>query len=228
MKKLIPFAIGLALSTTTLTAANSKYDCTASETAAYIKVNTASLQMPTGVSKPKDFTAALISAKEKENEGKSDEEKEESCMNIWSGDLDLNDEWEKIKEKMDNLSFDFSFSGEGGIMDKIRKAIKDEYDGMMEKIMEEYNKGICERFNEIDWKSVGDKSNEYFGGKMKSKYGFNPNDERWWETPLKKEMNGEMDNLGDYVFDPDELEEDINSETRKKIKEKDDDFWDDL
>ena len=37
-----------------------------------------------------------------------------------------------------------------------------------------------------------------------------------------------MDNLGDYIFDPKELEEDINSDTKRKIKEKDDDFWDDV
>jgi hypothetical protein len=228
MKKITPFALSLILSTSFLQAADYKYDCDAAETAAYINMNTVGLQMPSSITKPKEFTEALISTKKEEAANSANPEEEESCFNIWSGDVDLSDDWEKLKKKLSELDFDFSFTSFNLSLDDLLKKLGEEYDKALKNIEEELNKGVCERLAEVNWEKLGDDSAEYFGGKLDSKYGFNPNDANWWESPLKKELNGEMDNLGDYVFDPSELEEDINSDTKRKIKKKDDDFWDDL
>lgn len=231
MKK-TALAIGLLLSTTTMTLnaeEEKKYDCSASETANYIKVNTASLQMPSSISKPKEFTESLISTKKKEAENNPDSAEEaESCFNIWSGDVDLDNTWENLKKKFSELDFSFDLPSFSFSLDDLLKKAGAAYDKALGKVEEELSKGICERLANVNWKKLGDKSADYFGGKIDDKYGFNPNDEKWWETPLKNELNGEMDNLGDYVFDPNELKEDINDKTKRKIKEKDDDFWNDI
>jgi len=230
MKKIKLFALSLMFSTTTMYAADDldkKYDCTALETAAYINVNTVGLQMPSSITKPKEFTEALISAKKKEMENNPNSEEEESCFNIWSGDIELNREWERLKDQLSNLDFDFSFTGFSLGIDDLMAKLGEEYDRALADIESELNKGVCERLAEVDWGKVGDESADYFGGKINNKYGFNPNQANWWESPVKKELNGEMDNLGDYVFDPDELKEDVDSDTQRKIKKKDDEFWDD-
>ncbi len=90
------------------TYASKKYDCTNEELAAYIEQASAPLNMTTGISKPKDFTEALIQTRAEENAAAG---KEDECFNIWSGDIDLNEEWKKLMEAVDKINFDFSFSG---------------------------------------------------------------------------------------------------------------------
>lgn len=225
MKKKILF-ISMFLLASTPTFASKKYDCSNEELASYIEQASAPLNMTTGISKPKDFTEALIQTRAEENaaSGKKDE-----CFNIWSGDIDLDEEWKKLMEAFDKINFDFSFSGFGGfdfssILNKIGKL----YDKAMEDIMEELNKGFCERVSEVDWKKIGGEAKDYFVGKIDKKYGYDLDDDSWWSEAMKKEMKGEFGDIGEYVFDPDELSEDLDSETKRKLKKVDKDFWDDI
>ena len=223
MKKLLPLIISSTLTFNVLASTGEpKYDCTAEEVASYIKINTVSLSMPSSISNPDDAVQAIIDTRQKKAE-KNGESDEESCFTLWGDFPELEPiDWSKFQLP------DFDFSKFTSLIDVVMKKIEDEFDSLMEKLEEEMNKGICERLEEVDWAGLGDEAAEYFEGKIDDKYGVDLGDADWWEGPLKKELNGEMKNLGDYVFDPEELEEDINSETRRKIKQKDKEFWDEI
>lgn len=224
-KKILFISICLLLAAPSY-AETKKYDCTNEELASYIEQASAPLNMTTGISKPKDFTEALIQTRAEENAASG---KEDECFNIWSGDIDLNEEWKKLMDALDKINFDFSFSGFGGFdFSSILNNIGKLYDKAMEQIMEELNKGFCERVSAVDWSKIGGEAKDYFVGKIDKKYGFDLDDDSWWSDAMRKEMKGEFGDIGEYIFDPDELSEDINSETRNKIKKIDKDFWDDI
>jgi hypothetical protein len=225
MKKILPIIISSVLTFGALEATETpKYDCSPSELSSYIKVSTVGLSMPTSVSNPEDATQAIIETRKKQSEaegGPADGEEEE-CFTLWEGDTDWETKWDEYEFP------EFDFSKFGSMIDIVLAKIDEEFDKAMEKIEEEWNKSLCERIESVDWGKVRDASADYFGGKIDDKYGVDLAEADWWEGPMKKELNGEMKNLGDYVFDKEELKEDINSETTKKIKKKDDKFWDDI
>lgn len=229
MKKSIPFILGILISTSALSAQEKKYDCTPEEVLGYIKNNTVNLNMPSGVTKPKQFTEALIQTKQEEAAAGGGDGGEEECFNIWSGDIDLNEEWKELMEKLENLDFSFDFSIFGGLdLNALLSKIGEEFDKAMDGIMEELNKGVCERMAEIDWSSIGDAAGDYFTTKIDKYYDIDLSSDDWWSDEMKEALNGEMKDLGNYVFDPEELKEDIDSETKRKIKKLDDDFWEGL
>jgi hypothetical protein len=228
MNKLIPIAIGILLSTSLhAESTGKKYDCEPEELMGYIKLNTVNLSMPSSITKPEEFTEALIETRKAE--AAESGEDPEQCFNIWSGDIDLNEEWKELVDKLKDIDFDFDFSIFGGIdMDTILNKIGDKFDEAMDSVMEELDKGMCERLNEVDWSAAGDTASAYLTEKLDDKYNVDLASDDWWSDGLQDVLNNEMDDLGDYVFDSDELVEDIDSETKNKIRKVEDDFWDDI
>ncbi len=224
MKRSILTLIISSTLTFNVLAEEEKYDCNAMQVAQYIKENTISLSMPSSVSNPEDATQAIIDARQKsaEKKGGGEGDEEEDCFTLWGdGNLDPID-WSKFTLP------DFDFSKFTSLVDAVMESISNEMDRVMERIEEELNKGICERLEAVDWEGLGDDSAEYFEGKIDDKYGVDFGDKNWWEDPSEDLLNGEMKDLGTYVFDPEELKEDVNSETKRKIKKKDKEFWDEI
>lgn len=233
MKKIIPLTLGILLSTSAMAQTDKKYDCDAYEVKGYILQNTVNLSMPTSITKPKQFTEALIQSRTQETENKGGADgaagEDEQCFNIWTGDVDLNEEWLELMEKLEEIDFDFDFSIFGGFdLNAVLSQIGEQFDKAMDKVMEELDKGMCERLGEIDFSGFGKAVGEYTVDKLGEKYRVDLTSSAWYNEAIKKTLNSEMEDLGTYVFDPDELKEDINSDTKKKIRKVEDDFWNDI
>lgn len=228
MKKIIPLTIGVLLSTASFSLSaqsyDKKFDCDPLEVKGYIVQNTVNLSMPTSVTKPKEFTEALIQAKQEEG-GEDSEE----CVNIWTGDTDFSEEWKELLEQLKEIDFSFDFSIFGSIdFDTILNKIGEQFDEAMESVMKELDKGICERLGSLGVDDLTDTLVDYMNLKIDEHYDIDLASDDWWADGLQDVLNDEMDDLGDYVFDSDELKEDIESETKRKLREVDDDFWNDL
>lgn len=229
MKKIIPLALGILLSTSAAAQTNKKYDCDAYEVRGYILQNTVNLSMPTSITKPKQFTEALIESRMQAAENGEGSGDEEECFNVWTGDIDLSKEWAKLLKKLKEIDFDFDFSiFDGFDINKVLSKIGEEFDKAMEKVMEELDKGMCERLGGLNLEDLGKAAGDYAIGKLGDKYRIDLTSDTWYNEAMKSTLNSEMEDLGTYVFDTDELKEDINSDTKRKIRKIEDDFWNDL
>lgn len=229
MKKIIPLTLGILLSTSAMAQTDKKYDCDAYEVKGYILQNTVNLSMPTSITKPKQFTEALIESRMQEAESGGGTGDEEECFNIWTGDIDLNEEWAELLEKLNEIDFDFDFSVFGGFdLNKVLSKIGEEFDKAMDKVMEELDKGMCERLGDLNLGDFGKAVGEYTIGKLGDKYRIDLTKDTWYNEALERTLNSEMEDLGTYVFDSDELKEDINYDTKRKIRKVEDDFWNDI
>ena len=94
--------------------------------------------------------------------------------------------------------------------------------------MEELDKGMCERLGDLNLEDLGKTAGNYAIGKLGDKYRIDLTSDTWYNEAMKSTLNSEMEDLGTYVFDTDELKEDINSDTKSKIRKIEDDFWNDL
>ena len=229
MKKIIPLALGILLSTSAAAQTNKKYDCDAYEVRGYILQNTVNLSMPTSITKPKQFTEALIESRRQAAENGEGSGDEEECCNIWTGEIDLSEEWAELLKKLKEIDFDFDFSiFDGFDINKVLNKIGEEFDRAMEKVMEELDKGMCERLGGLNLEDLGKAAGDYAIGKLGDKYRIDLTSDTWYNEAMKRTLNSEMEDLGTYVFDSDELKEDINSDTKRKIRKIEDDFWNDL
>ena len=98
----------------------------------------------------------------------------------------------------------------------------------MESVMKELDKGICERLGELNIESIADEIGDYAIGKLGDKYRIDLTSDSWYDEAMRRTLNSEMDDLGNYVFDSYELKEDIKSETERKIRNVEYEFWNDL
>lgn len=223
MKKIIPLTLGILLSTSVGAQTDKKYDCDAYEVKGYILQNTVNLSLPTSITKPKQFTEALIETKQEEGET------EDECFNIWTGSVDIGAEWKELLEKLNSIDFDFDFSIFGGFdLNSVLNKIGEKFDEAMESVMEELDKGICERLGELNIESIADEIGDYAIGKLGDKYRIDLTSDSWYDEAMRRTLNSEMDDLGNYVFDSYELKEDIKSETERKIRNVEYEFWNDL
>ena len=229
MKKIIPLTLGVLLSTTSLSANvgyDKKFDCDPYEVKAYITQNTVNLSMPTSITKPTEFTEALIETKQEESAQSGEEEE---CLTIWTGEINFDEEWKELLEKLKDIDFDFDFSLFGGFdFNTILNKIGEKFDEAMDSVMEELDKGICERLGDLGISNLADSTVDYMNLKIDEHYNIDLASDSWFEDGLRRELNTEMRDLGTYVFDSDELKRDIEQETRRKVREVDDDFWNDL
>ena len=177
----------------------------------------------TSITKPKQFTEALIETKQEEGET------EDECFNIWTGSVDIGAEWKELLEKLNSIDFDFDFSIFGGFdLNSVLNKIGEKFDEAMESVMKELDKGICERLGELNIESIADEIGDYAIGKLGDKYRIDLTSDSWYDEAMRRTLNSEMDDLGNYVFDSYELKEDIKSETERKIRNVEYEFWNDL
>lgn len=223
MKKIIPLTLGIVLSTSAMAQTDKRYDCDAYEVKGYILQNTVNLSMPTSITKPRQFTEALIQTKQEAGE------EEGECFNIWSGFTHLSEDWKELVDKLKEIDFSFDFSIFGGFdLNALLNELGEQFDSAMESVMEELDKGICERLGDLGLENLGDEIGGYAVGKLSEKYRIDLTSDTWYNEAMRRSLNSEMRDLGNYVFDSEELREDINFETRRKVRQIEDDFWNDI
>jgi hypothetical protein len=192
-------------------AAEPIYECTPSETSQYIKAVTFNLHQPSSIPDVDQARAAYLE--------KVAESGDADCLGMLMGKLD--DEWKTVVEAIDSIPGTFtSLSG------AIYEAIMSAYDQIEAKVMEELNKGMCER---LDAGAVAAIASEIAGNKLAEMTGIDINDIRSSaEGLMKDEMNTMFGEDSKYFYDAEKFSEDKLNGAKSKARAVSDDFWKDI
>jgi predicted HAD superfamily phosphohydrolase len=182
------------------------YECTAIEVASYISGTTPHYGLPTNVPTESEYRKDFLEEKAKEGDAE--------CLSILDkipDDIDFT----KLMEKLEKLkSTDFS-----SIIASLLKEITDKFDEITAGVMEELQKGICERMDSAYLtKMVTDA--------VTKKTGFDLGN---IDASTKLLIQGELYDMygadSKYFFDQDAITPDMKSRTSTKLRTLDDSFW---
>lgn len=190
------------------------YECSNEETASFIKNSNFALSLPSNVPTNEELNNAFMEKKA--------EEGDLECLAIFDGNFSLGDEWQKLLEQLQSIDINFT-SLNGAILKALEKA----YEQISEKIMEELSKGVCERIEESQIEQI---AKDIAQKKIKDQTGIDIKD---FGNSIKKLSEKELDNklkemYGEdrkYFYNPDKISDDMKRDAERKVKEKNDDFW---
>jgi len=188
------------------------YDCTAEETAVFIRKAAFNTMAPSPITTPGEFTKAYVEKKQKE------EGDEVGCLSIFT-DGSLNDQWEATVKQIRELDLglpvtDFS-------MEAAAKAVKKAIDEQVAKALEKLREDVCAFMTTDNFKSIAlDAVNAKYGLSLK-------------EATLS-DFKGKMEDMAlDEIDDPrlkallsaDDMEKEIKSQSRKDVKKLRKEMW---
>jgi hypothetical protein len=182
------------------------YECTAVEVASYISGTTFHYDLPTNVPTESEYRKDFLEEKAKEGDAE--------CLSILDK-LPDDEDFAKLMEKLEKLkNTDFS-----SIASALLKAITDEFNAITAGVMEELQKGICERMDSGYLTKMVTEA-------VTKKTGFNIGD---IDASTKLLIQGELYEMygadSKYFFDQDSITPDMKSKTSTKLRTLDDNFW---
>lgn len=198
--------------------AEPKFDCTALETHQYIEQITYNAFAPSPLSSPAEFKEAFI---QREMEAaKAGDVAAKTCLTIFS-DGKLLDDWKAAIDAIRNLNMDISFSGFDGaalmaLLQKARDMAEKELMSALEKLGED----ICKLMSTDHLKGV-------LLSTVNAKYGTKARNLRVADFAAivqKDALNNANDNVK-LLLSPDDIEDKMNDEARKKIRQQRRELW---
>jgi hypothetical protein len=210
---ILMFSAVMSFSATAESTAPPIYECTPAETASFIKASTFNLSTPSIVPTAEDLKTSYKELKI--------EEGDDNCLALLAGEISFDDSWKDLMDGLDAISGQY-MSMSSAVLLAIDTAFKE----VKAKVMEELNKGLCERLSEAD---LANMVNEIATERMSEATGVNMDDIRGSLDGLLEdkvlEMYGEDSK---YFYDPDAISADQEKDAAKKIRTISDDFWDDI
>lgn len=201
------------MSSFSLSAAGPVLECSATETASYIKGVYFNLYLPANTPTAKEAQQAYIDMKT--------EAGDESCLSIFSGDFGLDEKWKDLQDAFNSIPAQFA-SLNGALLAAIDAA----YENAKKQIMEELNKDMCDR---IDPESIERVAIEIANRKIKDSFDIDMNNIKGsLESIGESKLNKAYGDDAKYIINPKQYPISVEEKAKGKAKLLSNEFWNDI
>lgn len=195
------------------------FDCTAEETATYIRQVSHGLYSPSPVPTPQEFKKAFI--EQQQAAAAAGQDGAQACVSIF-GDGSLSDDWKKAIDAIRDLDINVDFSGiNGALLKKILEEARDRIVKQVGDALGVLGEDICKMLSSDNLKDIARRG-------LNEKYGINARNMRmkdFAEEATDEAMDEAPDNIR-LLTDSDELPERVDDATREKLRRARNDMWD--
>lgn len=194
------------------------YDCTNAETISYIEQTTINLFAPSPITTPTEFKKAYI--EEQQSRASSGNDESADCVSILSDGV-IEQKWKDLVDDVKNTDLPFNPISMNGatlqtILDQIQQAVKDE----VFKAAEEATSDVCKKLS-VDYleQKTLDVINKKYGLSAKKLQLSSLSQSAWDKTYEDLDQDIKM------LIDQEELNDEVSSATKEKVRKVRKDLW---